>query len=178
MKHRKQNTLDQGYFVCSANHRRLMITVEELNVSVKQAVIDYVHSLSAQLANKIMSKQLATAKKRLDHEKDIATSEYLSSLLALCTLDQNGKSTIPKYLDQIQMLKDKISRIGQDLAGLKLLSIEIRSLDTILSQEELCFSEQDIQRLIELLVHEVLVNETYIGINLFLSTFGKELNAS
>nr|WP_259547408.1 hypothetical protein [Heyndrickxia oleronia] len=125
-----------------------------------------------------MSKQIATAKKRLDQEKNIATSEYLNSSLALCTLDQNGKSTIPKYLKQIQMLKDRISKIGQDLVGLKLLSNEISSLDKLLSQENLSFSEQDLQRLMELLVHEVLVNETFIGINLFLSTFGKEMNAS
>lgn len=177
MKHRQQNALDEGYFVCSANHKRQMITVADLNDSVKQAVLDHVQSISAQLANKIMSKHIATAKKRLEHEKDIATSEYLDTSLALCTLDQDSKSVIPKHLDRIQVLKDKSKKLGQDLTALQLLCNGIKSLNTILSQEELSLSQQDVQRLTELLVHEVIVHETYIGIDLFLSTFAKEANA-
>ncbi|MFC0476362.1 recombinase family protein [Robertmurraya beringensis] len=174
MKHRQQNALDEGYFVCSVNHKRLMITVEELNTPVKQAVLDHLQCISAQLAHKIMSKHIATAKKRLEHDKEIATSEYLDSSLALCTIGQNDKSAIPKLLDRIQLLKDKSKKLGQDLVALQLLSNEIKSLNTILSQKELSLTKQDMQRLIELLVHEVIVHETYIGIDLFLSTFAKE----
>jgi hypothetical protein len=178
MKHRRQNALDEGYFVCSASHKRMMITVEELNEFVKQAVLDYVQSISAQLANKIISKHIATAKNRLEREKNIVTSGYLDSSLTLCTLDQNEKSVIPKYLDQLQMLKDKYNNIGQDLVALQLLSDEIKGLDTILSQEDQRFSQYDIERLIELLVHEVLVHDTYLGIDLFLSSFVKDMDAS
>lgn len=178
MKHRKQNVLDEGYFVCSTNHKRLMITVVELNDSVKQAVLEHIQSMSAQLANKIISKHIATTKKRLEHEKDIATSEYLESSLELSTINLSSKSVISRYLDRIQMLKDKSNKIGQDLLALQLLSNEIRSIDKILSHQELSFSQQDIQRLTELLVHDVIVHESYVGINLFLSTFAKECNAS
>jgi site-specific DNA recombinase len=178
MKHRQQNALDEGYFVCSANHKRLMITVEELNTSVKQAVLDHLQSISTQLAHKIMFKHISSAKKRLEHEKDILTSEYLDASLALCTLSKDGKSTIPKYLDRIQVLKDKSKKLGQDLTALQLLSNEIKSLNTILTQEELNLTKQDVKRLIELLVHEIIVHETYIGIDLFLSTFAKELKIS
>ncbi|GHH99711.1 recombinase family protein [Neobacillus kokaensis] len=177
MKHRQQNALDEGYFVCSANHKRQMITVEELNTSVKQAVLEHLQSISTQLAHKIISKHIASTKKRLEHEKDITTSDYLDTSLALCTLGKDGKSTIPKHLDRIQVLKDKSKKLGQDLTALQLLSNEIKSLNTILSQKELSLTKQDMQRLIELLVHEVIVHETYIGIDLFLSTFAKELNA-
>lgn len=177
MKYRKQNAIDEGYFVCSANHKRLMITVEELNDSVKQAVMEHVQSISAKLANKVMTKHIATAYKRIEREKNIAISEYLDTSLALCTTDPNGKSAISKYLDQIQVLKDKSNKLGQDLVALRLLNDEIKSLDKILSQQELNLSQQDIQQLIELLVHEVLVHDSYIGIDLFLSTFVKEMNA-
>ncbi|MCF2647413.1 recombinase family protein [Niallia circulans] len=178
MKHRRKNALDEGYFVCSANHKRMLITVEELNEFIKQAVLDYVQSISAKLANKIISKHIATAKNRLEHEKNIVTSGYLDSSLTLCTLDQNDKSIIPKYLDQLQMLKDNDNNIGQDLVALQLLSDEIKGLDTILSQEDQRFSQHDIERLIELLVHEVLVHDTYLGIDLFLSSFVKVMDAS
>lgn len=178
MKHRKQNVLDEGYFVCSANHKRLMITVVELNDSVKHAVLEHVHSMSAQLASKIMSKHIANTKKRLEHEKDIATSEYLDSSLELSTINLSSKSDISRYLNRIQMLKEKSNKIGQDLVALQLLSNEIKSIDMILSQQGLSLSQQDVQRLTELLVQEVIVNETYLGINLFLSTFAKECTAS
>lgn len=174
MKHRQQNALDEGYFVCSANHKRQMITVEELNTSVKQVVLEHLQSISTQIAHKIMSKHIASAKKRLEHEKEIATSEYLDTSLTLCTLGKDGKSTIPKHLDQIQVLKDKSKKLWKDLTALQLLSNEIKSLNTILSQKELSLTKQDMQRLIELLVHEVIVHETYIGIDIFLSTFAKE----
>jgi site-specific DNA recombinase len=178
MKHRKQNVLDEGYFVCSASHKRLMITVVELNDSVKHAVLEHVKSISAQLANKIMSKHITNTKKRLEQEKDIATSEHLESSIELSTINLSSKSVISRYLDRIQMLKDKSNKLGQDLVALQLLSNEIKSIDKILSQQELSLSQQDVQRLTELLVHEVIVNETYLGINLFLSTFAKECNAS
>lgn len=178
MKHRKQNVLDEGYFVCSANHKRQMITVVELNDSVRQAVLEHVQSMSAQLANKIMSKHIANTKKRLEHEKDIATSEYLESSLELSTINLVSKSVISRYLDRIQMLKDKSNKIGQDLVALQLLSNEIKSIDMILSQQGLSLTQQDVQRLTELLVHDVVVHESYIGIDLFLSTFAKECNAS
>lgn len=178
MKHRQQNALDEGYFVCSANHKRQMITVEELNTSVRQAVLEHLQSISTQLAHKIMSKHIASAKKRLEHAREITTTEYLDTSIALCTLGQKDKSTITKHLDRIQVLKDKSKKLGQDLSALQLLSIEIKSLNTILSQEELSLTKQDVQRLTELLVHEVIVHENYIGINLFLSTFAKELDVS
>lgn len=177
MKHRKQNALDEGYFVCSANHKRLMVTTDELNTAVNHAVLEHLQSISAQLAYKIMSKHITTAKKRLEHEQEIAASDYLDTSLALCTLGQDGKSAIPTHLERIQVLKDKSKKLGQDLVALQLLSHDIRSLNTFLSLEELNLSQQDIQRLMELLVHEVIVHETFIGIDLFLSTFAKELNA-
>lgn len=178
MKHRKQNALDEGYFVCIVNHKRHMITVAELNDTIKQVVLDYVQSISAQLANKIMSKHIASVKNLLEHEKDAVTSEYLDTSLALCTLDKLDKSTLQKYLNSIQMLKNKSHQLGQDLVALQLLRNEVKTVDKILSQQELRFSQQDIQRLMQLLVHEVLVHESYIGINLFLSSFVKDLTAS
>lgn len=129
MKHLQQNALDEGYFVCSANHKRQMITVEELNTSVKQAVFEHLQTISTQLAHKIISKHIASAKKRLEQEKYITTSEYLDTSLVLCTLGKDGKSTIPKQLDRIQELKDKSKKLGKDLTALQLLSNEIRSLN-------------------------------------------------
>ncbi|QVY61945.1 recombinase family protein [Cytobacillus gottheilii] len=178
MKHRKQNVLDEGYFVCSSNHKRLMITVLELNDSIKHAVLEHVKSMSAQLANKIMSKHIAITKKRLEHEKDIATSEYLETSLELSTINLSSKSVISKYLDKIQILKDKSNKIDQDLMALKLLSNEVKTIDKIFYQKELSLSQPNIHQLIEMLVHEVLVHESYIGIDLFLSAFIKELDAS
>lgn len=178
MKHRKKNALDEGYFVCSAKHKRLMITVVELNDSVKQVVLYYVQSMSSQLANKIISKHISNTKKRIEHEKNIATSEYLDSSLELSTINLSNKSVISKHLDSIQILKDKLNEIGQDLVALQLLSDEIKSIDKILSQQELVLSQHDTQQLTELLVHEVIIHESYIGIDLFLSAFVKEMNAS
>ncbi|WP_445493108.1 recombinase family protein [Niallia sp. 03133] len=178
MKHRQQNALDEGYFVCSANHKRIMITINELNAAVNNVVLDHTEFISAQFANKVMSKYIAKAKKRLEHERGFITTKYLDTSLAICTLGQDGKSAIPKHLDQIQLLKDNSKELGQDLVDLLSLSKEIKSLNTILSQGKLNLSKQDVHRLVELLVHEVIVHEDYIGIELFLSTFAKELEIS
>lgn len=179
MKHRQQNALDEGYFVCSANHKRIMITINELNAAVNNVVLDHTEFISAQFANKVMSKYITTAKKRLEHERGIITTKYLNTSLAICTkLGQDGKSAIPKHLDQIQLLKDNSKELGEDLVDLLSLSNEIKSLNTILSQEKLNLSKPDVHRLVELLVHEVIVHEAYIGIDLFLSTFAKELEIS
>lgn len=176
MKHRQQNALDEGYFVCNANHKKQMITVEELNTSIKQVVLEYLQSISTKLAYKILSKHIASAKKRLEHEKDISTSEYKDTSLAISTIEKDGKSTIKKHLDRMQELKDKSKMLGQDLTSLQLLSNEIKSINMILSREELSLTKHDVQRLLELLVHEVIVHETYIGIDLFLAKFAKEAN--
>lgn len=128
----------------------MTITVEEFNHLIKQTVLDHVQSISIQLAKKGISKRIVTEKKRLQQEKENTTSKYLDTSLELCTPDQNGKSSISKYLDKIQTLKDKYNELGQDLLALQVLNNEIKSMDKILSQQDLGISQQDIQRIIEL----------------------------
>jgi site-specific DNA recombinase len=176
MKHRTKNALDAGYFVCSDSHKKVMITVEELNNSLEQSVLDYVQSIAEQLAHRIMSKNISSANKRLQNEQDIASSEYLETTIELSTLDQKAKSSLSRYLDQIQKLKDKFNLIGQDLVALQVLSNEIKNIDNILSLQKLSFSEHEVRMLVELLVDKILVHETHIQIDLFLSEFAKEAN--
>lgn len=179
MKYRRENILDAGYFVCSSTHKRLMIAVEELDYSVKQTVIDHVQSISAQLTQKIVGKHISSVIKRLQQEQDIAMSEYLDASLQLGTIELTKKhSTISKRLDNIRSLKKKYNQIAQDLISLQILSNEMKTLNTLLSTPELEFSQQDIQQLIELLVHKVTVHDSFVQVELFLSTFSKELDVS
>lgn len=164
--------------MCNANHKRMTITVDEFNDLIKQTMLDHVQSISIQLAKKIISKRIVTEKKRLQQEKENTTSEYLDTSLELCTLDRNGKPFISQYLDTIQTLKDKYNELDQDLVALQVLCAEIKSMDKILSQQDLDISQQDLQRLIELLIDKVLIHETYVRVDLFLSVFAKEMNAS
>lgn len=156
----------------------MTITVDEFNDLIKQTMLDHVQSISIQLAKKIISKRIVTEKKRLQQEKENTTSEYLDTSLELCTLDRNGKPFISQYLDTIQTLKDKYNELDQDLVALQVLCAEIKSMDKILSQQDLDISQQDLQRLIELLIDKVLIHETYVRVDLFLSVFAKEMNAS
>ncbi|QCR33723.1 recombinase family protein [Lysinibacillus sp. SGAir0095] len=178
MKHRKENQLDLGYFVCSSNHQRLSISVEEINDSVTQAVLDHVQSLSITLAKKMVPKQITVAHKKLQNALESTKSEYLETTLRLCTIDRKAKSTISNYLKEIQVLKDKYNELEQDLLTLQTLGKEIKDTTQLLSQLNHDFTEQELYRLVELFVDKIFVYETYIQIDLFLSTFAKESNAS
>jgi uncharacterized protein (DUF342 family) len=141
-----------------------------------QSVLNYFQSIAEQLAHRIMSKNISSANKRLQNEQEIASSEYLETSIELSTLDQKAKSSLSRYLDQIQKLKDKFNLIGQDLVALQVLSNEIKNIGKILSPQKLSLTEHEIRMLVELLVDKILVHETHIQIDLFLSEFAKEAN--
>lgn len=178
MKYRKENPLDTGYFVCSSHHRRLSISVEEFNDLVKQTVLNHIQSISVDTANRIMSRRIVTENKRLQREKEKAISEYVDTSLEVSTLDKKEKSLIPQYLDKIQALKERYNELGQDIFALKTLSNDIKSIKQLNSQLNLNFSQQDLTRLIDLFVDKVLIHETEVRIELFLSTFEKDADIS
>ncbi|WP_158674413.1 recombinase family protein [Lysinibacillus antri] len=178
MKYRKKNQLDLGYFVCSSNHKRISIPVEEIDKLVIQTVLDYVQSISVNLAKKIISKQITAAQKNVQKALESTTAEYLDTSLKICTLDRKVKSAMSKYLEEIAALKNKYSDLEQDLLSLQILSSEITDINRLLSQLNYNFKEQELYRLIELIVDKTQVYETYVHIDLFLSSFVKESNAS
>ena len=177
MKHRKENPLDAGYFVCSANHRRVAISVEEFNNLVNQTVLDHVQSISIDKAEKVISRRIITENKRLQREQKIVVSEYLDTSLAVSTLNKEDKPFIPRYLGKIEKLKEKHQSIGQDILALKELRDDIKDVKQ-LTQLNLDISQQELQRLIELLVDKALVFETHIQIALYLSKFEKDVDVS
>lgn len=178
MKLRKENALDLGYFVCSSKHNRIHIAVEEINNLITQAVLDYVQSLSVPLVKKVIPKQVSTAQKKLQNALESTSLKYLDTSLKICTYDGKAKSPVSNYLEEIQALKDKYIDLEQDLLSLQQLSSEIKDMTQLLSQLNFDFTEQEIQRLIELFVANISVYETHLHINLFLSLFVKELDAS
>lgn len=178
MKHRKKHQLDVGYFVCSSNHKRLSISVEEINDLVTETVLNHVQSITVNLAKRMIPNNIAAKQKKLQKALESTTSEYLDTSLKLCTLDRIAKSTISNYLEEIQAHKDKYNELEQDLLSLQRLSSEIKAITQLISQHNYDFTEQELQRLIELFVDKILVYETHLHIDLFLSSFAKESNAS
>lgn len=178
MKLRKENALDLGYFVCSSKHKRIHITVKEINNLVTQTVLNYVQSLSVPLVKKVIRKQVSAAQKKLQNDLKSTASKYLDTSLKLCTYDGKAKSLISTYLEEIQALKDKYNDLEQDMLSLQHLSSEIKDMTQLLSQQNSDFTEQEIQRLTELFVANISVYETHLHINMFLSSFVKELDAS
>lgn len=178
MKKRKENQLDLGYFVCSSNHKRISISVEEINDLVTQTVLQYVQSISVKLAKKMIPNKITAKQKNLQQALESKSSEYLDTSLKLCTLDRKTKTTITKYLEKIQTIKDKYNDLELDLRSLQRLSNETKEITRLLSKLHFDFTEQELQRLIELFVDQILVYETHLHIDLFLSSFAKEFNAS
>lgn len=174
MKHRRENVFDIGYFVCSDNHKRLSITVEELNSLVKQTLLEHIQSISAKHLRSIISKRIIAENKKLQKELEVTKSEFLDNSLALSTINVKRKPAIAKLLDKIQSLKDKYNDLEQDLQSLQKLGNEIIEIHSLLSQLTLDFTQQDLQRLSELLIDKVKVYETYVHVELFLSSYGKE----
>lgn len=178
MKHRKENQLDVGYFVCSSNHKRLSISVEEINDLVTQTVLNHVQSITVNLAKRMIPNNIAAKQKKLQKALESTTSEYIDTSLKLCTLDRIAKSTITNYLEEIQAFKEKYNELEQDLSSLQRLSSEIKDITQLLSQLNYDFTQQELHRLVELFVDKILVYETHLHIDLFLSSFAKESNAS
>lgn len=176
MKHLTKNPLDVGYFVCSDNHKRLAIPVEELNALVTETVQAYFQSISNNAAKRLITKQIVAENKRLSHEKENTSAEYLELSLELSTLDRKNLDSISAYLEKIQTLKNKFSELENELLELQVLSNEIKSLDKLLLQDELRLSEEELPRLIDLLVNKVLVHDAHISVELFLSQFAKEVH--
>lgn len=178
MKHRKEDALKQGYFVCSANHKRIHIAVEEINNLVTKTVLNYVQSLSIPLVKNVIPKQVSAAQKKLQNALESTASKYLDASLKLCTYDIKEKSVISTYLEGFQVLKDKYNDLEQDLLFLQQLSSEVKDMTQLLSQLNFDFTEQEIQQLIELFVANISVYKTHLHIDLFLSSFVKDFDAS
>ncbi|MGY4797518.1 recombinase family protein [Lysinibacillus fusiformis] len=174
MKHRRENVFDIGNFVCSNNHKRLSITVEELNSLVKQTLLEHIQSISAKHLKRIISKRIISENKRLQKELEITKSEFLDNSLTLSTIDVKRKPAIAKLLDKLQSLKDKYNDLEQDLLSLQKLREEILEIHSLLTPLTLDLTLQDLQRLSELLIDKVKVYETYVHVELFLSSFDKE----
>ncbi|MCM0626618.1 recombinase family protein [Lysinibacillus sp. OL1_EC] len=174
MKHRRENVFDIGNFVCSNNHKRLSITVEELNSLVKQTLLEHIQSISAKHLKSIISKRIISENKRLQKELEITKSEFLDNSLTLSTIDVKRKPAIAKLLDKLQSLKDKYNDLEQDLLSLQKLREEILEIRSLLTPLTLDLTLQDLQRLSELLIDKVKVYETYVHVELFLSSFDKE----
>ncbi|MEK4228596.1 recombinase family protein [Solibacillus sp. FSL H8-0538] len=178
MKHRRENVFDIGYFVCSDNHKRLSITVEELNCLVKETLLEHIQSISAKHLRSIIYKRIIAENKKLQIELEVTKSEFLNNSLALSTIDVKRKPAIARLLDKIKSLKDKYNDLELDLQSIQKLGDEIIEIYSLLSQLTLDFTPQDLQRLSELLIDKVKVYETYVHVELFLSSYGKEDNVS
>lgn len=178
MKHRKENQLDVGYFVCSSNHKRLAISVEEINDLVTQTVLNHVKSITINLANRMIPNNIAAKQKKLQKALKSATTEYLDTSLKLFTSDKIAGSTLTNFLEDIQTLKAKYNELEQDLSSLQFLRSEFKDISQLLSQLNYDFTQQELHRLVELFVDKILVYETYLHIDLFFSSFTKESNAS
>lgn len=174
MKHRRENVFDIGNFVCSNNHKRLSITVEELNSLVKKTLLEHIQSISPKHLKSIISKRIILENKRLQKELEITKSEFLDNSLTLSTIDVIRKPAIAKLLDKLQSLKDKYNDLEQDLLSLQKLREEILEIRSLLTSLTLDLTLQDLQRLSELLIDKVKVYETYVHVELFLSSFDKE----
>ncbi|MEG0498048.1 MAG: recombinase family protein [Carnobacterium sp.] len=174
MKHRRENVFDIGYFVCSNNHKRLSITVEELNSLVKETLLEHIQSISAKHLKNIISTRIIAENKKLQKELEATKSEFLDNSLTLSTIDVKRKPAIANLLDKIQSLKDKYHDLEQDLQSLQKLGNEIIEIHSLLTQLSLDFTQPDLQRLSELLIDKVNVYETYVHVELFLSSHGKE----
>lgn len=178
MKLRKKDVLSAGYFVCSAKHKRIHIAVEEINNLVTKTVLNYVQSLSIPLVKNVIPKQVSAAQKKLQNALESTASEYLDTSLKLCTCDGRAKSLISTYLEEIQVLKGKYNDLEQDLLSLQQLSSETKDMTQQLTQLNFDFTEQEIQKLIELFVANISVYTTHLHIDLFLSSFVKDFDAS
>jgi hypothetical protein len=177
MKHRKENPIDPGYFVCSANHKRLAISVEEFNNLVNQTVLDHVQSISINQAEKVITKRIGAENKRLELAQKKTVAEYLDTSLAVSTLDHKKKSRMEKLLGKIKALKDRHNLIGRDLLALSELKDDIKSAK-YLTRQDLDITQRELQRLIELLVDEAFIFDTHVQISLYLSAFEKDADVS
>lgn len=179
MKHRKENQLDLGYFVCSAKHKRISISVEELHESVTETVLKHIQSISVPVAQKVISSKIATNQKNLQKELKITASDYTATSLKLFTMEQKKKSVLSKCLSEIQALKSKYSELEQDLLSLQQLSREIKDISRLLTPiQHDDFGDHELQQLVELFIDKVLVFDTHIHIDLYFAAFTKEWNAS
>lgn len=178
MKHRKENALDIGYFMCRQGHKRLSITVDELNSLVTQLLLEHIQSISSTQLKNIVSKRILAENKRLQKELEIAKYEILDDSLTLSTIGVKGKTAIPKLLAKIQSVRERCNDLEQDLRSLQNLTKEIAEIQFLLSDLTIDFVQDDLQRLSKLLIDKVIVHESFVHAELFLSSFVKEGSVS
>ncbi|MFJ7668264.1 hypothetical protein ACIQXI_14290 [Lysinibacillus sp. NPDC097195] len=133
--------------------------------------MEHIHSISTKHLRNIISKRIIAENKKLQKELEKTKSEFLDNSLTLCTIDIKRKPAIAELLDKIQLLKDKYNDLEQDLQSLQKLGNEFIEIHSLLSQLTLDFTQQDLQRLSELLIDKVKV---YVHVELFLSSYGEE----
>jgi hypothetical protein len=159
--------------VCRQGHKRLSITVDELNSLVTQILLEHIQSISSKQLKSIVSKRILAENKRLQKELEIAKYEILDDSLTLSIIDLKGKTAIPKLLAKIQSVKDINNDLEQDLRSLQNLNKEIAEIQFLLSNLTIDFVQDDLQRLSKLLIDKVIVHENFLHAELFLSSFVK-----
>jgi len=177
MKHRKESPIDAGYFVCSANHKRLAIPIGEFNNLVSHTVLDHIQAISINQAERMITKRITAENKRLQREQKKTVSEYLDASLVVSTLDSWEKSLISKCLHTIKGLKERHNTISRDLQALKELKDDIKSV-SLFTKQDLDITQRELYRLIELLVDSAFIFDTHVQISLYLSAFEMDADVS
>lgn len=131
MKHRKANPLNEGYFVCRENHRRIAISVDETNELITKTVIDHVKSNSINQAEKVILKRISAENKKLQREQRMLKSKYIDTIVVTSTPDNKRNALISNYLDKIQTLKEQNHLISTDIIALKELESDIKDIGSM-----------------------------------------------
>ncbi|WP_179298664.1 recombinase family protein [Evansella halocellulosilytica] len=178
MKHKKQELFDIGYYVCSSNHRRVSINVEEVNQIVKQTVEENAKTITPTVAKRLIIDGIKKQENSLSRNLENISEDYLKYSLKLCTLGLDNKSLMDPLIDKITILKDKYKQLSHDQSRLEALKHDTKEVNSLLSKMDVTFSEQDFIKLVELLVDKVTIHENYVSVDLFLSKFMKDVSGS
>ncbi|GGB62265.1 putative DNA recombinase [Lentibacillus populi] len=178
MKHRKENVFDSGYYVCRASHKRIAINSEVLGDLVDKAVLDHVKEITIKKFKRLSQDGIKRKNNELVRNQNLISNKYLELSLQVCTLNPANNSKRQDMINQLKALKKEYNKIGNDLTSLSVLRHEFKEIEELALSVDYNFSDHNLLRLTELLVNEIHVHETYVGIELFLSKFAKDVEVS
>lgn len=172
---KKGNIGESGSYYCK-KHRKYSITVNELHQVISDSLHIAVDNISFSELEKITGKAINEQMKKYKNEL-YELQIQLEKLCIKASQNFNPKDdskVMQSHFQQINSLKDSISRIDQIINQLNVLKDEIHDVVELTRIKLHSMEESECMLLAELLISGIILQEDYVQFNYYFNDFFKE----
>lgn len=174
-----RNLIDPGSFVCSNNHTRVAISVDELEEEARNVIDSFIASISVKsievLTKKSLNKLLSQLETELKKQRTVISNAYIQTCLKYSPTDDG-----PSLTNQIQHLEEMEKKHSEYLVKRNRIQIALQEtqqlVDLLHKSSKETLGSIDFQQLIKLLFESVRVSNDSLIFSLYFGDLVRGLN--